>query len=175
AFGEARRPVPDRHQLEPAVVLEALDHGAQRIEVGHDGPGGPRLLAAQSRPYLAAARELDVDAEVLELVGDMMDNRIRVTGRARDAQQPFELRQEIAFVDLEAHRQPAVAESAARRAVAGIVCGKSRSMKRCAVGCGSWLASPGRSLASMNAQSDSRGHRTLRSAPPTALAIPRAG
>ena len=29
------------------------------------------------------------------------------------------------------------------------VCGKSRSMNRSAVGCGSWFASPGRSLASM--------------------------
>src|SRR3546814_15155171 len=36
AFGEPRRPGADRHHLQPAVVPEALDHGAQRVEMGAD-------------------------------------------------------------------------------------------------------------------------------------------
>src|SRR5690606_27592658 len=151
AFGEARGPVADRHDLEPAVVLESLDHRAQGVEMGDDRAGAECLFAGQAGADLAASGQLGIDAEMLEFGRYVMDDRIGVAGGAGDAQQALELREKVLPIDIEAHPQPALAASAARRAVAGIVCGNSRSMKRCAVGCGSWLASPGRSLASMKA------------------------
>ena len=49
------------------------------------------------------------------------------------------------------------------------VVGNSRSTKRSAVGWGSWLASPGRSLASMNTPSGPSGLGTIRSRPVTGM------
>src|SRR5690606_2981789 len=45
AFGKPGRPVADWHHLQPAGVAYALDHGAERIEVGDDRPIGAASFA----------------------------------------------------------------------------------------------------------------------------------
>src|SRR5690606_41077825 len=49
AFGKPGRPVADWHHLQPAGVAYALDHGAERIEVGDDRPIGAASFAFQIR------------------------------------------------------------------------------------------------------------------------------
>ena len=63
AFGEARRPVADRHELEPAVVLERFEPGRRacrdaRRWRGPAGGSAPGRSAADG----AAAGELDADS-----------------------------------------------------------------------------------------------------------------
>src|SRR3546814_572900 len=36
-FGEAGRPMADRHQLQPAILLDPLHRRAERVEMGDDG------------------------------------------------------------------------------------------------------------------------------------------
>src|SRR3546814_10877673 len=68
AFGEPRRPGADRHHLQPAVVPEALDHGAQRVEMGDDGAIGRRPAALEVRADRTAARSEEHTSELQSLM-----------------------------------------------------------------------------------------------------------
>src|SRR3546814_8491946 len=49
ALREAARPMADRHQREPAVRLQPLHRGAERVEMGDDGAVGALAPARQLR------------------------------------------------------------------------------------------------------------------------------
>ena len=99
AFGEARRPVADRHQLQPAVVLDQLDLGAERIEVRDDGARRLVLLARQEGPDAAAAGDLEVDAEPVEFAAAFAHDRVGVAGRARYLEKLREPLRQVVRVD----------------------------------------------------------------------------
>ena len=64
-----------------------------------------------------------------------------------------ELCQQLGIEDVHVNDEYGIHETRRDQAVAARKRGKSRSMKRSAVGCGSWLARPARSLASINTYS----------------------
>ena len=162
ACGEARIPMTDGNELEPPGVLHALHLGAERVEMSGNGAGGTPRLAAEPRPDGAAARDLERHAEAVELGAAMPDDVVGEAGRARNFEQLGQAIGQIVEVDMQDRhgepfsRQRRLAQRRTRQALsvsrtaAGIDCGNRRSTNRSAVGCGSWLASPGRSLASMN-------------------------
>ena len=104
AFGEARRPGADRHQLEPAVLLQPLHLRAQRVDMGEHGAVRAALPPAQVDAHGAAAGQLVVDAARLEALREVMHDRIGIAGRARDAEQVHQGRDDVALVDRRAAR-----------------------------------------------------------------------
>ena len=180
ALGEAGAVRADRHDREPTVVLEVADHAPDRVGVGHDRPGAARQRPGRRGQQRAPPGERQLDGQVDQHVAEQLHDRVGAARRAGGAQQLQEEVERPLHVDLGQTRhgrryraRPRDGHTAAGRrsdggsgrqpqGSAGVV-GNSRSMKRSAVGCGSWLASPGRSLASMNTPSGpaSGGHEQV--------------
>src|SRR3546814_14154697 len=83
ALREAARPMADRHQREPAVRLQPLHRGAERIEMGDDGAVGALAPARQLRADRTAPRQLVLAAEPFPLLGDQPDALVGVSRPAR--------------------------------------------------------------------------------------------
>jgi len=119
--------------------------------MGDERPRRPALAPLEDGADGAAARQLIGHAEPLDLQADLAHDGVGIAGGARDAEEARQHGREIGRVDGQALHRSRPSKSAACRTVAGTESGKSRSTKRSAVGCGSWLARPGRSFASMKA------------------------
>src|SRR3546814_6229886 len=72
----------DRHQLQPAILLDPLHRRAERVEMGDDGARAFNLLAPIAGEDRAPAGDAMADAEPVQLLADMADDRVRVAGRA---------------------------------------------------------------------------------------------
>ncbi len=129
ALGEARRPVADRHQLEPAVLLDQLHLRAERVEMGDDGARGRAPAALADGADRAAPRQLGRQAEPLQLLGAVAHDLVGVAGGAGDREQLWQLlgeivdrrsvkphpRSQLSSVRLRADLAAATAETAGRR------------------------------------------------------------
>src|SRR5690606_32865716 len=146
AFRETARPVADGDELQPAVVLEVLDLRAEGVEMGDHRTRGLGIAPRHHGADGAAPGELVGDAEAFELGGHEMHDLVRIARGTRDRKQRMKRLLQIAEID---HGPGHAATSFWMRWSRFAEWGNSRSMKRSAVGCGSWLARPGRSLASM--------------------------
>src|SRR5690606_13990734 len=82
AFGKAAGPATDRCQLQPAVVLDLADHGADRIQMAGDGAVRAVLPAQQGRADGAAAGQFVGHAHLIQMFGDVTHYAIGETGGA---------------------------------------------------------------------------------------------
>ncbi len=69
--------------------------------MGGDGARRAALLAAQDRANGAAPRDLERDAELVELLTDTADDIVRVAGRARDREELLQRGGEVIEVDMQ--------------------------------------------------------------------------
>lgn len=138
-LGEAARPAAYRGQAEAAVGLDLADQRADRVEVRGNRPVGGIQAALEGRPDGSPASHLEGHAKFVELLGDIAHDGIGEAGGAGDGEH------------LQQHPLQVVEVRLWQRGHEGTsrLRGKRRSTKRSAVGCGSWLARPARSLASM--------------------------
>ncbi len=83
-FREARRPCADRHQLEPAVLLQPLHLRAQCVHMRDDGPVGAGLTARKVDAHRAPPGQPAVDAARGEALGQgLLVGREHVDGVVR--------------------------------------------------------------------------------------------
>ncbi len=134
-LGKARGPGADGHHAHAAIGLQLAHHGAQRVQVGHDGARRVSLAALERGADGAAARDFVGNAQPVETARDIAHHGVGQAHGAGDRQQ---LQQGLFEVRLVERRQgfkgPLIHGAATS---VGAVPGKSRSTKRCAVGCGS--------------------------------------
>src|SRR3546814_17140184 len=81
----------DRHQLQPAILLDPLHRRAERVEMGDDGARAFNLLAPIAGEDRAPAGDAMADAEPVQLLADMADDRVRVAGRAGNGEEVLQL------------------------------------------------------------------------------------
>ncbi len=150
ALGKARRPMADRHHFQAPSQTEAFDHGAQGVQVRRDGPVGRCGLALQIGADRAPAGQFERYAQFLQFIANQADDLVRHAGGAGGGQEFGQNLDQIIPVD-----EKVVLHAISPRLFAGCstislrVSGNRKSTNFCAVGCGSWLARPGRSFASM--------------------------
>lgn len=143
ALGKAAGPAADRHDLAAAVGLQGLHHRAERVEVRNDRAVELRIFALDRGPDRTAPGDLEGNPESLELLAGPVHDLVGIAGGAGQLEHLQHHPLQVLRVDRQLLHAP--------RTRAALVCGNNRSTNRSAVGCGSWLASPGRSLASMKA------------------------
>ena len=104
--------------------------------MGDDSPSRVAIFAGELRTNCPAAGQVEGDPETVQLFASPMHNAVRVATGAGDVQERIECLFEIVDVDREALDVRSCGVLALRHREE-TVWGKSRSMKRCAVGCGS--------------------------------------
>ncbi|MNO76880.1 hypothetical protein D3C76_679680 [compost metagenome] len=170
ALGKTARPAANRGQGQAAVILHLPHAGTDGVQVGGHGPVGRALPAFEGGADGATAGQLEGDAQFVQAFGYVAHDGVGEAGGAGDGehlqQDAFEVVQIGFGVVMFRHMHSLPAFSQAHRSdnlwaracpakrpslihANARLCGNSRSTKRSAVGCGSWLANPARSLASM--------------------------
>ncbi|MNP09302.1 hypothetical protein D3C76_1014040 [compost metagenome] len=146
AFGKAAGPATHGCQAQAAVVLHGPDTGADGIQVRRYGPVGRVLAALEGGADGAAAGQFKGDTQLFQAFGHVAHDGVGKAGGAGDGehfQQDFLQVRKVRFRKSFGHEGSWLHS--------GVwLWGNSRSIKRSATGCGSWLARPTRSLASMN-------------------------
>src|SRR3546814_16331975 len=94
------RCVAGLHLFHPAILLDPLHRRAEGVEMGDDGARAFNLLAPIAGEYRAPAGDAMADAEPVQLLADMADDRVRVAGRAGNGEELLQLLLQIIAINV---------------------------------------------------------------------------
>src|SRR3954465_16052638 len=99
ALGKAGRPGSDRHELKPAIILELLHHGPERVQVRHHRPRGTSARTFQRGSDRSPAGELKRHPEPFELMPAEVHDLVCVPRGAWEREKPLEKVEQVIDVD----------------------------------------------------------------------------